>query len=106
MKVKYFKRCWCIFDTNCLILRELTSFHSEAGFNVTARFWKWCTTSLNKNVLYVAFCISVMLNLTSVAVLLQWCTDLCLILPGLRIYYVQVVHLFIFMLLRYIYILF
>jgi hypothetical protein len=33
-------------------------------------------------------------NVTAAAVLLQWCTDLCLILPGLGIYYVQVVHLF------------
>jgi hypothetical protein len=47
--------CWRIFDTNCLVLYELTSLHSEADFNVTARFWKWCTTSLNKNVLNVAF---------------------------------------------------
>jgi hypothetical protein len=63
-------------------------------------------TTIQKNVLNVAFFMSVMSNLTAVAVLLQWCTDLCLILPGLRIYYIQVVHLFIVMLLRYINILF
>ena len=70
--------CWCIFDTDCLILYKLMSVHSEVDFSVTKSFWKWCNV-----------------NLIAIAVLVCKCTEPCVFHPVEGYYYLQLLYIYI-----------